>query len=350
MQANSPWQKAPLHSTGDASRLTALFLGRIWPICSLVTPCQPGASPVSVRRGVSPRAAKRFASPVEPTRGQRYSPVRLIQQVEAGDPVVLPFPGSVSQFATLVEIDGALEGMARLALVQSDLDSPAQAGVRGPVDHEQGAFHAADFPQGGRQLVLARIGGELAQDLARPHGSRRPWWPPRAGCPPSCRRSGPRSPCRRPAGAGASGRPRGRTHGGVWKAGRGCAGRTRSRGASTRRRHGRGEDQPRQREGRRALRQGRRRERRPSSVRTSPSSVRTARISVSTFPSCFSNSTPIPTAAARTVPMTAFVSRSSRRPRWGVPGLVRGARDPARVPPRPGSPQRASARPESCRG
>ena len=55
---NSPWQKAPLHSTGDASRLTALFLGRIWPICSLVTPCQPGASPVSVRRGVSPRAAK----------------------------------------------------------------------------------------------------------------------------------------------------------------------------------------------------------------------------------------------------------------------------------------------------
>ena len=55
---NSPWQKAPLHSTGDASRLTALLLGRIWPICSLVTPCQPGASPVSVRRGVSPRAAK----------------------------------------------------------------------------------------------------------------------------------------------------------------------------------------------------------------------------------------------------------------------------------------------------
>ena len=49
--ASSPWQKAPLHSTGDASRLTALFLGRIWPICSLVTPCQPGASPVSVRRG-----------------------------------------------------------------------------------------------------------------------------------------------------------------------------------------------------------------------------------------------------------------------------------------------------------
>ena len=46
---NSPWQKAPLHSTVGASRLTALFLGRICPICSLVTPCQPGALPVSVR-------------------------------------------------------------------------------------------------------------------------------------------------------------------------------------------------------------------------------------------------------------------------------------------------------------
>ena len=57
---DSPWQKAPLHSTGDASRKgrrwTIPQWGRIWSICSLVTPCQPGVSPVSVRRGVSPRA------------------------------------------------------------------------------------------------------------------------------------------------------------------------------------------------------------------------------------------------------------------------------------------------------
>ena len=32
--------------------------GRIYPICSLVTPCQPGAWPVSVRRGVSPRTPR----------------------------------------------------------------------------------------------------------------------------------------------------------------------------------------------------------------------------------------------------------------------------------------------------
>ena len=92
-------------------------------------------------------------------------------------PVVLPFPGSVPQFAALVKVDGALEGVVRLALVQSDLDPPSHAGVGGPVDHEQGAFDAADLPQGGRQLVLARVRGELAQDLAGPqrpggHGGR----------------------------------------------------------------------------------------------------------------------------------------------------------------------------------
>ena len=38
------------------------------------------------------------------------------QQVEAGEPVVLSFLGSVSQLAALVEIDGALEGMVRLLI------------------------------------------------------------------------------------------------------------------------------------------------------------------------------------------------------------------------------------------
>ena len=71
------------------------------------------------------------------------------QQVEAGDPVVLSFRGSVSQFAALVEVDRALEGMVSLALVQSNLGASAHVGVRGPVDHEQRAFDAADFPQGG---------------------------------------------------------------------------------------------------------------------------------------------------------------------------------------------------------
>ena len=53
----SPWWKSPLHSSSDASRLTALFVGYICPICALLTPCQAGASLLSVQRGVPPRAA-----------------------------------------------------------------------------------------------------------------------------------------------------------------------------------------------------------------------------------------------------------------------------------------------------
>ena len=48
---NSPWQKSALHSTGVASRLTSSFVGCICPICALLTPCQAGPPPVSVRRG-----------------------------------------------------------------------------------------------------------------------------------------------------------------------------------------------------------------------------------------------------------------------------------------------------------
>ena len=43
--------KVPLHSTGAASRLTALLLPQIHSVFSVVAPCHPGASPVSVLRG-----------------------------------------------------------------------------------------------------------------------------------------------------------------------------------------------------------------------------------------------------------------------------------------------------------
>jgi hypothetical protein len=48
--ALQPVAKVQLHSTCDASRLAAWLLPQIFPICSVVAPCQPGASPVSVRR------------------------------------------------------------------------------------------------------------------------------------------------------------------------------------------------------------------------------------------------------------------------------------------------------------
>ncbi|MCH7749883.1 MAG: hypothetical protein IH939_17505 [Acidobacteria bacterium] len=41
----------PLHSTGAASPLVALFIGQVLPVFSLFSPYQQGASPVSVQRG-----------------------------------------------------------------------------------------------------------------------------------------------------------------------------------------------------------------------------------------------------------------------------------------------------------
>src|SRR5438128_6664799 len=49
-QTWQPVVKLQLHSAGDASPLTALLLPHIFPICSVVAPCQRGASPPSVQR------------------------------------------------------------------------------------------------------------------------------------------------------------------------------------------------------------------------------------------------------------------------------------------------------------
>ena len=82
---NSPWRKSPLHSSGDASRLTALLLGQICPIFSLVPPCQAGASPLSVQRGVSPRAANQARAACAMT----TTPTATI--TNANDRTIVPF-------------------------------------------------------------------------------------------------------------------------------------------------------------------------------------------------------------------------------------------------------------------
>ena len=55
---NSPWQKSSRHSTVPASRRTALRLGHILPVCSLIAPCPAGAGTVSVLARLSPRTAE----------------------------------------------------------------------------------------------------------------------------------------------------------------------------------------------------------------------------------------------------------------------------------------------------
>ena len=63
----SPWRMTPLHSSRDASHLTALFVGCRYAICALLTPCQAGA-----RREL---AARPSAGPPAPAASDRVRPV-----------------------------------------------------------------------------------------------------------------------------------------------------------------------------------------------------------------------------------------------------------------------------------
>ena len=83
--------KVPLRSTGAASRKDCAGLlaqrGHILPVFSLVVPCQPGASPVSVRRGTFITASQglgEFLSEVLNRPGQSFVELDARRPVKAG--------------------------------------------------------------------------------------------------------------------------------------------------------------------------------------------------------------------------------------------------------------------------
>ena len=58
-----------------------------------------------------------------------------------------------------------------LALVQAGVGSALHIGVEQPVDDEERSFDPSDFASSDDQFVLARIGRELSQQLARRKGA-----------------------------------------------------------------------------------------------------------------------------------------------------------------------------------
>ncbi len=58
------------------------------------------------------------------------------QEIEAGNSMLLPLGGAVTDFAAPVEADGALQRMVRLALVQAHLGPALQVAIAQPVEHE----------------------------------------------------------------------------------------------------------------------------------------------------------------------------------------------------------------------
>ena len=99
------------------------------------------------------------------------------EQVETGHAIVLTLGGTVADFALLPDAQGVFKGVMGLAFVQADLGPTLHVGVEEPFDNEERALDAADFAQREGQLMLARIGGELLEQLtgrqdARHHGGR----------------------------------------------------------------------------------------------------------------------------------------------------------------------------------
>ena len=68
-------------------------------------------------------------------------------EVEAGSPECLTVKGTITDFAALVEKDGALELVSGFALVEPGLTTPAQRRAGIPLDHEQRALDAAELAQ-----------------------------------------------------------------------------------------------------------------------------------------------------------------------------------------------------------
>ncbi len=68
------------------------------------------------------------------------------EQIHAGDAVMLAFGGTVADFTAAVEADCPLQRMMSFAFVEPDLGTPLEFGIQNPVDHEQGALDATDFP------------------------------------------------------------------------------------------------------------------------------------------------------------------------------------------------------------
>src|SRR3546814_9129756 len=72
-----------------------------------------------------------------------------------------------ADFALTADAQGIFQRMMCLALVEADLCTALHADVEYPFDDEQRPLDTAHLAQRGGKIVLARIGGELAQDAAR---------------------------------------------------------------------------------------------------------------------------------------------------------------------------------------
>ncbi len=74
-------------------------------------------------------------------------------EVEPGSAERLAVKGSIPDFASLVEEDGALELVGGFALVETGLTAPAQRRARIPLNHEQSSLDPTDLAKRFSQIA-----------------------------------------------------------------------------------------------------------------------------------------------------------------------------------------------------
>ena len=79
------------------------------------------------------------------------------QQVETCHAVVLAFGGAIPDFALAANAKGVFQGVVRLPLIKTNIGTSLHIGIKQPVDDEQRALYAPDFPEGQGEFVLTRI-------------------------------------------------------------------------------------------------------------------------------------------------------------------------------------------------
>ncbi len=79
------------------------------------------------------------------------------QKVETSHAVVLALGGSIADFALAANAKGVFQGVVRLPLVQANIGTSLHIGIEQPVDDEQRALYAPDFPERQGEFMLTRI-------------------------------------------------------------------------------------------------------------------------------------------------------------------------------------------------
>ncbi len=84
---------------------------------------------------------------------------------------MLAFCGTVSDFTLTADPQSSLQGVMRLALVETDIRATLHFCIEQPFDDEQRPFNPPDFAQGKRQGMLLRARRQFPEEMAGLHSA-----------------------------------------------------------------------------------------------------------------------------------------------------------------------------------